>query len=157
MIDIDLMSFLDFAHFDFPGSGGRSLAADLSHVASAHRRRDLRLFLQVESGSGGIPDLREYYGCQCRGSQKIMDRSRARSRSCIEAQIRLTTRPSGEAIQALFAAECDLAVISRELEVEERSAAARGGLELEGYRFAKDAVVVIVNRAIQWRTWPWTT
>src|SRR6185503_3090471 len=64
-----------------------------------------------------------------------------------QAEIHVTTRPSGEAIRALFAAECDLAVISRELEPEERSAAARGGLELEGYRFAKDALVVIVNVA----------
>jgi len=58
-------------------------------------------------------------------------------------EVRDTT--SREAIRALFAAECDLAVITRELSPEERAAAVRGRLELEGYRFARDAVVMLVN------------
>jgi phosphate transport system substrate-binding protein len=52
---------------------------------------------------------------------------------------------SRDAIGALFAAKCDLAVITRELDVEERAAAVRGKLDLEGYRFARDAVVAVVN------------
>jgi phosphate transport system substrate-binding protein len=74
----------------------------------------------------------------------------ARERSIFEAlypQASLEVRagPSREAVRALFAAECNLAVITRELEPEERAAAVRGRLELEGYRVARDAVVALVN------------
>jgi phosphate transport system substrate-binding protein len=62
-----------------------------------------------------------------------------------EADLRVVPGRSSEAVRALFAADCDLAVLSRELTPEERGAAARGGLDLEGYRFAKDAVVVLVH------------
>jgi phosphate transport system substrate-binding protein len=55
------------------------------------------------------------------------------------------TGSSREAIRALFAAECDLAAITRDLEPDERGAAVRGGLELEGYRFAGDGVVLLVH------------
>ena len=61
------------------------------------------------------------------------------------ARIDIRTGSSREAVRALFAAECNLAVITRELDVEERAAAVRGGLDLEGYRFARDAVVAIVH------------
>jgi ABC-type phosphate transport system substrate-binding protein len=43
-------------------------------------------------------------------------------------------------------------VITRELTVEERSAAVKGGLELEGYRFARDAIVAVVNPSNRWKT-----
>ncbi len=62
-----------------------------------------------------------------------------------QAHIELQTGSSTEGVRALFAAECDLAVISRELDVEERAAAVRGRLELDGYRFARDAVVAVVH------------
>lgn len=62
-----------------------------------------------------------------------------------QSGIELRGGDSREAIRALFADEADLAVITRELAPEERSAAVRGGLELEGYRFARDAVVVVVH------------
>jgi phosphate transport system substrate-binding protein len=62
-----------------------------------------------------------------------------------QASLGVTRGRSSEGVRALFAAECDLAVLSRELTPEERGAAVRGRLELEGYRFAKDAVVVIVH------------
>jgi phosphate transport system substrate-binding protein len=62
-----------------------------------------------------------------------------------QAHIELRIGTSREAVRALFAAECDLAVITRELDVEERAAAVRGRLELDGYRFARDAVVAVVN------------
>ena len=62
-----------------------------------------------------------------------------------QADIRLVAATSREAIRSLFAAECDLAVISRELRPEERRSATLGRLDLEGYRFARNAVVVVVN------------
>ncbi len=62
-----------------------------------------------------------------------------------QADVELRQGTSREAVSALFAAECDLAVITRELLPEERAAAERGGLELEGYQVARDAVVAVVN------------
>lgn len=64
-----------------------------------------------------------------------------------QAQIELTTGTSQEAKAALFGARADLAVITTELAAEERAAAVRGRLELEGYRFARDAVVMVANAA----------
>ncbi len=63
------------------------------------------------------------------------------------ARLDLRVATSREAIRSLFAAESHLAVITRELDVEERAAAVRGGLGLEGYRFARDAVAAVVNPA----------
>lgn len=62
-----------------------------------------------------------------------------------QATVELRTGTSREAIAALFADRCDLAVITRELVPEERRAAQQGGLELEGYRYARDAVVLVVH------------
>src|SRR6185436_12005733 len=62
-----------------------------------------------------------------------------------DARIQTRVSSSRNAIGAVFAAEADLAVITRELETEERAAAVRGGLELEGFRFAGDAIVAIVH------------
>lgn len=143
------MSFLDFAHFDFPGSGGRRrlrlhsvwlllIAAWIQGCSSKSNPAPVEDSLT--SGRISVASAAE--------ARTIIDREKSAFEKLYpEARIQVTTRPSGEAIRALFAAESDLAVISRELETEERSAAARGGLELEGYRFAKDAVVVIVNVA----------
>ena len=64
-----------------------------------------------------------------------------------QASVELREGTSREAVSALFAAQCDLAVLTRELLPEERAAAARGGLALEGYQIARDAVVVVVNTA----------
>ena len=62
-----------------------------------------------------------------------------------EASVELRDGTSRVAVSALFAAQCDLAVLTRELLPEERAAAARGGLELEGYPIARDAVVALVH------------
>lgn len=61
------------------------------------------------------------------------------------AEIVVTEGSSRDAVGALFGARCDVAVITRELEQEEREAAVRGGLDIEGYRFARDAVRVVVH------------
>lgn len=62
------------------------------------------------------------------------------------ARIKIVKATSSEAIRDLFGARADLAAITRELEPAERSAAVRGRLELEGYGFARDAIVMVVNR-----------
>ena len=62
-----------------------------------------------------------------------------------QASIECVEGASREAVRALFAGECELAVLTRELSPEERAAATAGSLELEGYRFARDAVVVLVG------------
>jgi phosphate transport system substrate-binding protein len=62
-----------------------------------------------------------------------------------QAKIEVRTGTSRDAVSALFAARCEAGVITRELAPEERAAAVRGGLELEGYRFARDALVAVVN------------
>ncbi len=62
-----------------------------------------------------------------------------------DAQIELASGESREAVRALFAAEADLAVLARELSAAEREAAMKGGLPLQGYRFAREAIVVIVH------------
>jgi phosphate transport system substrate-binding protein len=64
-----------------------------------------------------------------------------------QASIEIRVGTSREAVSALFAATCDAAVITRDLAPEERSAAVQGGLELEGFRFARDALVFLVNPA----------
>ncbi len=62
------------------------------------------------------------------------------------AKIKIVRGTSSEAIRDLYGARADLAAITRELEPVERSAAVRGRLELEGYGFARDAIVMVVNR-----------
>ncbi len=62
-----------------------------------------------------------------------------------QASIEVRTGTSRDAVSALFAARCGAGVITRELAPEEREAAVRGGLELEGYRFARDALVAVVH------------
>lgn len=61
------------------------------------------------------------------------------------AQIDVRETTSREAVGELFGGRADLAVITRDLEAEERSAAVRGGLRLEGFRFACDAVAIVVR------------
>jgi phosphate transport system substrate-binding protein len=79
-------------------------------------------------------------------AQRLIARERAAFQA-LYPQASLDVRPgtSRDAVAALYGATCDLAVITRELTVEERSAAQKGGLELEGYRFARDAIVAVVN------------
>ncbi len=62
-----------------------------------------------------------------------------------QAKIELIAGTSREAKAALFGARADLAIITTELTPEERAAAVRGRLALEGYRFARDAVVLITH------------
>jgi len=62
-----------------------------------------------------------------------------------DAQLEVANGTSRDAVAALFGARADLAVISRELVPEERRAAVQGRLGIDGYRFARDAAVLLVN------------
>jgi len=62
-----------------------------------------------------------------------------------QATLEIRDATSRDGVGALFGAQADLAVITRELSTEERAAAVRGRLELEGYRFARDAAVMIAH------------
>jgi phosphate transport system substrate-binding protein len=64
-----------------------------------------------------------------------------------QASIEVRAATSRDVVSALFGARCGAGVIARELAAEEREAAIRGGLELEGYRFARDALVAVVHPA----------
>jgi phosphate transport system substrate-binding protein len=61
------------------------------------------------------------------------------------AGIEMTTGGSREGVAALMSQTADLVVAARELEPEERSVVVKGGMEIEGYRFAKDAICVVVH------------
>ena len=52
---------------------------------------------------------------------------------------------SDEAVAALYGGKADLIAIGRELEPVERSMALKCGLELEGYRIAHNAIVLVVH------------
>jgi phosphate transport system substrate-binding protein len=62
-----------------------------------------------------------------------------------QASIEVRVGTSRDAVSELFAARCGAGVITRELVPEEREAAVRGGLELEGFRIARDALVAVVH------------
>ncbi len=62
-----------------------------------------------------------------------------------QADIEVRVGTSRDAVSDLFAARCGAGVITRELVPEERSAAVKGGLEMEGYRIARDALVAIAH------------
>jgi phosphate transport system substrate-binding protein len=62
-----------------------------------------------------------------------------------KAHITLNSGTSRDAIAALFGARADMAVVTRDLLPEERRAAVQGRLGLDGYRFARDAAVLVVH------------
>ena len=61
------------------------------------------------------------------------------------AQIEMVAGDSREGVAALMSRTADLVVAARELEPEERNVVVKGGMEIEGYRFAKDALCVVVH------------
>jgi len=62
-----------------------------------------------------------------------------------QAGIEVRWGASREAVQDLLSGRADLAVVTRELEPEEKSVVVKGGMGLDGYRFARDAVCAIVH------------
>jgi phosphate transport system substrate-binding protein len=73
------------------------------------------------------------------------DLTRAFQAQYPQVRVELRVGTSRDAIRALYAAEAQVAVTAREVLPDERRAAVQGGLELTGYRFARDALVIVVN------------
>lgn len=62
-----------------------------------------------------------------------------------EAHVDLRVGTSREAVSDLLSKRADLAVVGRELEPEERTVQVEGGMEIEGFRFARDGVCIVVH------------
>ena len=75
----------------------------------------------------------------------VVRETEAFHRAYPRANFEVVTETSREAVKQLLECRADVAVLTRELEPEERSVMVKGGMELEGYRFARDAICVIVH------------
>ncbi|MBI5168956.1 MAG: substrate-binding domain-containing protein [Candidatus Eisenbacteria bacterium] len=62
-----------------------------------------------------------------------------------DARFTLRVGSSREAVSDLLSQRADLAVVARELEPEERTVPVEGGMEIEGYRFARDGICIVVH------------
>ena len=62
-----------------------------------------------------------------------------------DAHIEMVRGTSSEGIRELFSARAELAVTTRDLSAEERSAATRAKLGVEGYGVARDGIVLVVH------------
>jgi phosphate transport system substrate-binding protein len=142
---MNLTRFLHLQHFVVPGRGGRNaiplllacgLGVALGGCASPAAHKPVED--SVTSGRISVVSAPEASALVERARDSFVATYR-------DASIEVSVGPSRTAVESLFLARADVAVIARELRPEERSAALRGGLELEGFRFARDAVVVVVN------------
>jgi len=85
----------------------------------------------------GVPEVRDLVQRETAAFGKVYS----------DARFDVTTGTSREAVTELLEKRADLALLTRELEPEERSVMVKGGMELEGYRFARDAIAIVVNPA----------
>lgn len=158
MFDKPRTGFLDFLHFAIPGAERPRRTPPSARLAAARRLPAwIPPFALAACSLGGcaprpagtvedsLTSGRILVVCATEATALIERERDAFVGHYPQGEIRVRPGPSREAIAALFGAQCDLAVITRELEPSERGAAVRGGLELEGYRFARDAVVVVVH------------
>lgn len=78
----------------------------------------------------------------------LVDREiRAFAKLYPQATIVAEAGDSRPAVGQLMSQQVDAIVVTRELEPEERTVVVKGGMELDGYPFARDAICVIVNEA----------
>lgn len=148
MIDSRRIRFLDWWHFGVPGKDGwwtsRTHRLLLVWVAAAIgsgcTSRSARSPVEDSLTSGRITIV-----CPVEAESLLTRERDAFAALYPDASIRIEVARPREAVGKLFAAQCDAAVLSRDLSPEERGAASKGGVELEGYRFAKDAVAVVVH------------
>jgi phosphate transport system substrate-binding protein len=143
VIDSTRSGFLDSTRFVFReaighlGVGACWLAA-LSLVGCAPKPTPQPVEDSITSGRIRIVSAAEAFEVTHRVAEDFMTRYP-------EAVISVDRGTSRQAVQALFAAECDLAILSRELDADERRAAVEGGLEVDGYRFARSGLVFLVH------------
>ena len=137
---------VDSAHFGVRGTGGRQtvrvlllLALATIWVCGCSPRR------VPETAEDSLTSGRITVVCAPEVSSIITREVATFDSLYPAAHVAMRVGSSREAVRALFAAECDLAVITRDLEPDERRAAVGGGLALEGYGFARDGVAIIVH------------
>jgi phosphate transport system substrate-binding protein len=75
--------------------------------------------------------------------------TRAFRKAYPQAEFEIVVGSSRDAVRQLLEGRADVAVLLRELEPEERNVVVKGGMALEGYRFARDAICVIVHPSNQ--------
>ncbi len=145
-IDMALRRFLDWPHFVTRSAGSLTLppaslllACALFGFSGCAPDRSPRATEDSET-SGRIkvvcaPELRALMDREVKAFRELYPGS----------EVELTSGGSREGVAALMSQTADLVVAARELEPEERSVVVKGGMEIEGYRFAKDAVCVVVH------------
>lgn len=148
MIDKARIGFLDFVHFVLR-----------RHEPTRHVRALSSLVVLLFAGAAGCAREPSPGGAMedsltsgrilvvcAHEAVRLLERERDAFRTHYpRARIEVQPGSSQEAIASLFGATCDIALITRDLEPEERRAAIRGKLALDGYRFAQGAVVVVVH------------
>ena len=146
VIDNQREGFLHWLRFDVPGAGGPTgLPAVLISAVVAAWLGGCSPQPKPNHAEDSLTSGRIQVVCASE-AEALIDRERAAFEQLYpQAHIELRAGTSREAVAALFAARGDLAVITRELDTDERAAAVRGRLELDGYRFARDAVVAVVH------------
>lgn len=137
--------FLDFVHFVTLGAGRPSFPPAWFPLACALlcygcTRSPSRLAVEDSQTGGRISVV------AAPEAKDVMIREiEAFTRLYPDASITLSSARSRGAMGALLGASADLAVIAREIEPDEREAAVKGGIEVESYRFARDAIVLVVH------------
>lgn len=141
-----LRKFLSFRHFVAPGAGrialpsaGLPLVCALLMLGSCAPRVP-RNTTEDSPTSGRIsivvtPDLRSLFDREVEAFQALYP----------QARIEIRQGRSSEGVAALLDATASLAVIPREMLPEEKVAAQSGRIEVEGYLFARDALVMVAN------------
>ena len=147
MIDKSRGRFLDFPHFVVRRCEIRSSVRALGWLLIALYWASLGCTPRPFSGAAedSLTSGRISITCAPEAIGLVTQERAAFQRLYPRARIEIKPGASREAIAALFEASSDLAVITRELDPEERRAAVQGRLEVEGFRFARAAVVAIVN------------
>ncbi len=137
--------FLDFRHFVVPGAGRNALPPVWLPLACALllcgcAQRVPQNSVEDTPTSGRItivatPDLRDLIAREAEAFQATYP----------QARIEVRSDRSGRAVGSLLDGSGSLAAIPREMLPEEKVAAQSGRVEIEGYRFARDALVMVTH------------
>ncbi len=142
--------FLDFMHFVNRSAGCRShlpasllLCLALLGLPACGENRPASSGDAEDSQTGGriqvvvVPELKPLLEREIEAFTSMYP----------EAHVELRVGSSREAVSDLLSKRADLAVVGRELEPEERTVPVEGGMELEGFRFARDGMCIVVHPA----------